>query len=82
MKTRRYIVVAIATCLLTWLLALAGCNSQNGTQSQVSQVSPTSAASQLKVINIGHQSGTPGLNLLKAQRLLEKRLAPEGIHVH
>ncbi|OUL32756.1 aliphatic sulfonate ABC transporter substrate-binding protein [Nostoc sp. 106C] len=80
MKTRRYILVAIATCLLTWLLTLAGCSSHTS-QRNVSEVAQTSDASQIKVINIGHQSGTPGLNLLKAQGLLEKRLAPEGIQV-
>ncbi|BAY34473.1 aliphatic sulfonates ABC transporter substrate-binding protein [Nostoc carneum NIES-2107] len=82
MKTRRYFLVAIATCVLTWLLALPGCSSQNTSQSNVSPVAqPSPSSSQVKVINIGHQSGTPGLNLLKAQGLLEKRLAPEGIQV-
>ncbi|QIR35998.1 aliphatic sulfonate ABC transporter substrate-binding protein [Tolypothrix sp. PCC 7910] len=83
MKTRRYILTAIATCVLTWLLALAGCSSQNTLQSNVSPVAQPSpsSSSQVKVINIGHQSGTPGLNLLKARGLLEKRLTPEGIQV-
>jgi len=51
MKTRRFILVAIATCLLTWLLALAGCSSQNSSQGKISQVVQTSGTSQLKVIN-------------------------------
>ena len=82
MKTRRYVLLAIATCLLTWLLTLAGCSSQNSLQSNNSHlVAPTSNSSKLAVINIGHQNGTPGLNLLKARGLLEKRLTPQGIKV-
>ena len=82
MKTRRYVLLAIATSLLTWLLTLAGCSSQNSLQSNNSQVvAPTFNSSKLAVINIGHQSGTPGLNLLKARGLLEKRLTPQGIKV-
>lgn len=74
--------MAIATCLLTWVLAIAGCNLQNNSQSNISQLAQTSGtSSKLKVINIGHQSGTPGLNLLKARGSLEKQLAPEGIQV-
>jgi sulfonate transport system substrate-binding protein len=82
MKTRSYVLLAIATCLLTWLLSLTGCNSQNSSQSNSSQVAQTSgSSSKLEVINVGHQNGTPGLNLLKARGLLEKRLASQGIRV-
>lgn len=82
MKTRSYVLLAIATCLLTWLLSLTGCNSQNSSQSNNSQVAQTSgSSSKLEVINVGHQNGTPGLNLLKARGLLEKRLASQGIRV-
>jgi sulfonate transport system substrate-binding protein len=73
MKTRRYVALAIASGLSLWLLTLVGCNSHNSSQ--------IASSSQLKAINIGHQSGTPGLNLLKARGLLEKRLAPQGIQV-
>ncbi|NMG11734.1 hypothetical protein [Brasilonema sp. UFV-L1] len=83
MKTRSYVLLAIATCLLTWLLSLTGCNSQNSSQSNSSQVPQISgSSSKLEVINIGHQNGTPGLNLLKARGLLEKRLAPQNIQVN
>jgi sulfonate transport system substrate-binding protein len=83
MKTRRYVLQAITSCLLTWLLTLAGCSSQNSSQSNSSStIAPTnSVSSKLKVINVGHQNGTPGLNLLKARGLLEKRLTPQGIQV-
>ncbi len=82
MKPHRYIFLAIATCLLTWLFTLAGCSSQNNPQNNSSQIAQTSStSSKLEVINIGHQNGTPGFNLLKARGLLEKRLASEHIKV-
>lgn len=78
----RYWGLAIAACLLTWLLALAGCNSSQSNVSQGTSSGQSSSKSQpVSVINIGHQNGTPGLNLLKARGLLEKRLEPQGIKV-
>ncbi|MGF1987751.1 MAG: aliphatic sulfonate ABC transporter substrate-binding protein [Nostoc sp. ZfuVER08] len=82
MKTRRYILLAIATCLLSSLLTLVACSSQNSLQSNSSSVTQTSgSSSKVAVINIGYQLGTPGLNLLKARGLLEKQFAPQGIQV-
>lgn len=78
-----YVGLAIAALLLTWLLALAGCsNSQSNPSASAPQsAQPVSEAAKLAVVNIGHQNGTPGLNLLKARGLLEKRLEPQGIKV-
>ena len=81
MKTRRYVLLAIATSFLTWLLTLGGCSSQNSSQNNSSQIAQNGNPSKPKVINIGHQNGTPGLNLLKARGLLEKRLSKQGIQV-
>lgn len=81
-KLDRLILLAVTAFVLTWLLALAGCNSQNRQQAAGSQASPaSSSASKLSVINVGYQSGTPGLLLLKAYGLLEKQLAPQGVQV-
>ena len=77
----RYLGLAIATSLLTWLLALAGCSNQNSTKFSPPQTIQSSGGSKITVINVGHQNGTPGLNLLKARGLLEKRLEPQGIQV-
>lgn len=72
----RYFLLAFTTFLL-----VTGCSSQS-TQINSPQVEKTTASSKkLEVINIGHQSGTPGLNLLKAQGYLEKRFAPDGITI-
>ncbi|MEH2150362.1 MAG: hypothetical protein V7K63_20015 [Nostoc sp.] len=72
----RYFLLAFTTFLL-----VTGCSSPS-TQSNTPQVEPTTASSKkLEVINIGHQSGTPGLNLLKAQGYLEKRFATDGIAI-
>ncbi|OKH55890.1 aliphatic sulfonate ABC transporter substrate-binding protein [Scytonema sp. HK-05] len=65
-------------CLLVWMLALAGCSPQSTNSSQAQQLS---GGSKLEVVNVGHQSGTPGLNLLKARKNLEKRIASDGITV-
>lgn len=67
--------------------ALASCGTNNSStdKSNLPAVNPRSAQSgntpPLSVINVGHQNGTPGLNLLKARGLLEKRLKPQGIQV-
>lgn len=67
--------------------ALSSCGTNNSStdKSNLPSVSPQSAQSGstplLSVINVGHQNGTPGLNLLKARGLLEKRLKPQGIQV-
>lgn len=77
-----YVGLAIATLLLTWLFTLAGCTPQpNSSQSSDSQAQQTSAAPKLETINLAYQPGIPGFNLLKAQGLLEKRLAPNGTKV-
>ncbi|GAA6618266.1 aliphatic sulfonate ABC transporter substrate-binding protein [Scytonema sp. NUACC26] len=92
MKIHRYVLQAIcknkpfrtyAKSLLVGLFILAGCSTQKSSQSNsASTVAPTnSVSSNLKVIHVGHQNGTPGLNLLKARGLLEKRLTPQGIQV-
>ncbi|MBV9388904.1 MAG: aliphatic sulfonate ABC transporter substrate-binding protein [Chroococcidiopsidaceae cyanobacterium CP_BM_ER_R8_30] len=81
-KLDRLLLLAITAFVLTWLLALAGCNSQSSQQAAGSQATPASSSiSKLSVINVGYQSGTPGLLLLKSRGLLEKQLAPQGIKV-
>jgi sulfonate transport system substrate-binding protein len=72
-----YFLLTFITCLLTWTVTLTGCTQQNSPQAGQSSTNVTKP----NVVNIGHQKGTPGLNLLKAQQLLEKRLTPEGINV-
>ncbi|MFB2895364.1 aliphatic sulfonate ABC transporter substrate-binding protein [Aerosakkonemataceae cyanobacterium BLCC-F50] len=79
-----YLGLAIATFSLTWILSLAGCSGPAGNQTQSNNLPtapPNINSPQISVINIGHQLGTPGLNLLKARGLLEKRLQPQGIQV-
>jgi len=78
-----YVGLAIATFSLTWILSLAGCSGPTGNQTQSNSPTgpPSTNSTQVSVVNIGHQSGTPGLNLLKARGLLEKRLQPQGIQV-
>ncbi|MEH2445391.1 MAG: ABC transporter substrate-binding protein [Nostoc sp.] len=72
----RYFLLAFTTFLL-----VTGCSPQS-TQSNSPQVEQTTASSKkLEMITIGHQSGTPGLNLLKAQGYLEKRFASDGITI-
>lgn len=71
-----YVGIAIATVLLIALFNLTGCSN-----SQSNQPTGNSQAAKPSVINIGYQSGTPGLNILKARGTLEKRLEPQGIQV-
>lgn len=70
--------LTLTACLFMWVLPLAGCSSQSSSNTQAQQPERNL---KLKVINIGHQNGTPGLNLLKARKNLEQRLTSEGIAV-
>ncbi|KAF3884920.1 MULTISPECIES: sulfonate ABC transporter substrate-binding protein [Nostocales] len=70
--------LTLTACLFMWVLPLTGCSSPSRSNTQPQQ---TKGNSKLKVINIGHQNGTPGLNLLKARKNLEQRFISEGIAV-
>lgn len=76
----RYLLLAVAAFLFVWLLTLTGCSEQ-GNSNQAQQPSSGSSQPKQTVVRVGNQKGTPGLNLLKAQGTLEKRLAPQGVTV-
>lgn len=75
-RIARYFLLAIATFLL-----VTACSSPSTQSNNPQAAPPTPISKKLEVINIGHQNGTPGLNLLKSQGYLEKRLASAGITV-
>ncbi|KAF3889602.1 MULTISPECIES: aliphatic sulfonate ABC transporter substrate-binding protein [Nostocales] len=65
---------------ITLSITIASCSQTNSTNS-ANALKQNPENTHLKVLKMGHQKGMALLNILKAQRNLEKRLQPLGVSV-